>query len=60
MNKVGKLFDVDTFEDVIKNTKEVHKTLKNIGCFKSVNITVDALPDPAGEDLKVSYGIFCS
>ena len=47
--KLQKLFHVDTFEEIITNTKEVHKELKGLGCFKTVDIQVDTLPDPSEE-----------
>ena len=53
MRKIEPLFQVDTFEEIIKNTKEVHQNLKNLGCFQSVNIEVDTLPDPAQEIYQV-------
>jgi len=49
MSKIGNLFNVNTFEDIIKNTKDVHKNLRNLGCFEAVNIEVDTLADSAGE-----------
>lgn len=48
MSKIGNLFNVNTFEDIINNTKEVHKNLRTLGCFEAVNIEVDTLPDSAG------------
>ena len=53
MRKIEPLFHVDTFEEIVKNTKEVHQSLKNLGCFQSVNIEVDTLPDPAQEIYQV-------
>ena len=53
MSKVCPLFNVDTFEEIIKNTKVVHKDLKELGCFESVDIKVDTLPDVAGEMYEV-------
>ena len=53
MRKIEPLFQVDTFEEIVKNTKEVHQNLKNLGCFQSVNIEVDTLPDPAQEIYQV-------
>ena len=53
MRKIEPLFKVDTFEEIVKNTKEVHQSLKNLGCFQSVNIEVDTLPDPAQEIYQV-------
>ena len=55
MSKVTPLFNVDTFEDIIKNTKKAHKDLKELGCFESVDIKVDTLPDVAGEMYEVCY-----
>lgn len=53
MKKIEPLFQVDTFEEIVKNTKEVHRSLKNLGCFQSVNIEVDTLPDPSQEIYQV-------
>jgi len=53
MRKLSPLFEVDTFEEIVTNTKEVHKSLKNLGCFQSVNIEVDTLPDQAQEIYQV-------
>jgi len=53
MKKIEPLFQVDTFEEIVKNTKEVHKNLKSLGCFQAVNIEVDTLPDPSQEIYQV-------
>ena len=53
MKKIEPLFQVDTFEEIVKNTKEVHKDLKSLGCFQAVNIEVDTLPDPSQEIYQV-------
>ena len=53
MKKIEPLFEVDTFEEIVKNTKEVHKNLKSLGCFQAVNIEVDTLPDPSQEIYQV-------
>ena len=55
MRKLSPLFEVDTFEEIVTNTKEVHKSLKNLGCFQSVNIEVDTLPDQAQEIYQVPF-----
>ena len=55
MKKIEPLFQVDTFEEIVKNTKEVHRSLKNLGCFQSVNIEVDTLPDPSQEIYQVTW-----
>ena len=55
MRKLCPLFEVDTFEEIVTNTKEVHKSLKNLGCFQSVNIEVDTLPDQAQEIYQVPF-----
>ena len=55
MRKIEPLFQVDTFEEIVKNTKEVHQGLKNLGCFQSVNIEVDTLPDSAQEIYQVPH-----
>ena len=57
MSKVSPLFNVDTFEDIIRNTKKAHKDLKELGCFESVDIKVDTLPDVAGEMYEVCYNV---
>ena len=45
MMKVEQLFHVDSFQDIIETSKEIHKSLKSLGCFKKVNMSVDTLPE---------------
>ena len=47
MLKVQKLFDVESFQEIIQTSKEVHQTLKTLGCFKKVNMSVDTMPEDA-------------
>ena len=45
MKNVAPLFEVENFEDILLKTKEVSKKLKSLGCFKTVNMLIDTLPD---------------
>ena len=45
MKNVAPLFEVENFEDILVKTKEVSKKLKSLGCFKTVNMLIDTLPD---------------
>ena len=45
IKSVSPLFEVKNFEEIIQKTKDVNQKLKSLGCFKSVRILVDTLPD---------------
>ena len=45
MNNVSQLFTVEDFKDIIVKTKETNQRLKSLGCFTSINMMVDTLPD---------------
>ena len=43
MSKVKPLFETESFQDMINTSKEVQNDLKCLGCFKSVDLTVDTV-----------------
>ena len=45
MHKVQQLFHVNSFQEIIETSKEIHKNLKSLGCFKKVNMSVDTMPE---------------
>ena len=45
MSKVGELFNVDNFQDLVNTSKDIHKKLKSLGCFKTVNMMVEVMPE---------------
>ena len=45
MHKVQQLFHVNSFQEIIETSKDIHKTLKSLGCFKKVNMSVDTMPE---------------
>ena len=45
MMKVEQLFHVTSFQEIINTSKEIHKDLKSLGCFKNVNMSVDTMPE---------------
>lgn len=47
MDQVQDLFEVNSFQDIISTAKIVHKNLKNLGCFKSVNMKIDTFSTAA-------------
>ena len=42
---VEKLFSVENCRDLMSTCRDVSKTLKSLGCFKSVNVYVDTLSE---------------
>ena len=45
MSKVGELFNVNNFQDLVSTSKQIHKCLKSLGCFKTVDMSVEVVPD---------------
>eukprot|EP00088_Acartia_fossae_P053659 TRINITY_DN6121_c0_g1_i4.p1 TRINITY_DN6121_c0_g1~~TRINITY_DN6121_c0_g1_i4.p1 ORF type:complete len:484 (+),score=66.73 TRINITY_DN6121_c0_g1_i4:43-1494(+) len=54
--KLKPLFNVESFQDIIETTKSVQRELKELGCFKTVNIDVDTL-EGEGEDQSYEVNI---
>jgi len=50
-DRLKPLFHVQSFQDIIETTKRVQKDLKELGCFKTVNIVVDTVESEDGEQL---------
>jgi len=49
-DRIKPLFNVESFQDIIDITKGVQKELKELGCFKHVNIYVDTLESEDEDD----------
>ena len=45
MSKVQQLFDVESFQQILKIGGEVQDDLKSLGCFKQVDMTVDTMTE---------------
>merc|ERR1719250_170173 len=45
MSKLGELFNVNNFQDLVSTSKQIHKCLKSLGCFKTVDMSVEVMPD---------------
>ena len=44
---VERLFEVDNCRDLMQSCREVSKSLKGLGCFKSVNLYLDTTREPS-------------
>ena len=47
---VEKLFEVDNCRDLMQSCREVSRSLKSLGCFKSVNLYLDTTMEPSPAD----------